>query len=234
MITVIIPIYRVSDFYEFSSKSYFCDEITKVILINDTPNQDAIILPKDSKFEIVYNGGNIGTLESRLKYLDEVGTEYMFYLDADDILTESLQLLLKYNSDMVYGNLRQMTNDSVSWSHKCVVNSLLKTSTFKSAMDVFKNTLLHDLKHELRSDKICIQEDEYIHQFYKAWLYNFDGAITTTYKNLSRYNNITEVRNSKEYQTDGGRVDYEDEYLEGMVNFVKRRSIEIINQIKQK
>ena len=95
-ISVIVPIYNVSNYLEECLKSISSQTLKEieVILINDgsTDNSKYIceeFLKKDKRFKL-YNQENIGLGETRNKGIEIAKGEYLSFVDSDDYIDREI------------------------------------------------------------------------------------------------------------------------------------------------
>lgn len=89
-ITAVIPVYRGKDTLPAALDSALAQEETgRVIVVNDCSpeDMDAVMAPylKDSRVTYLKNPRNMGAAESRNRGVAAADTEYIAFLDADDI-----------------------------------------------------------------------------------------------------------------------------------------------------
>jgi glycosyltransferase involved in cell wall biosynthesis len=127
-VTIGIPLYRAAKYIEDCLKSAMDQSYPYIdfLVIDDACDDSSTEIvskmqlehPRGKNIRLVRHSQNLGIGETRIHLIVETNTKYLFFLDADDIITENAIQLLhdaaeKCQTDMVYGSYEQidMTTD---------------------------------------------------------------------------------------------------------------------------
>lgn len=202
---IIIPCYNCENSIEACINSIICQEEFKyceIILINDGSSDNTLeIIEKyfDNDSVVVYSQENKGVSSARNKGLELCSTEYIMFVDSDDLLYDgSLNIIfsnLNYcrNSFLIYGlrqefyrneilkkclNVKPISNECINIDEdsklliKYLENNLINGPYAK----IFESKIIK--KYNLRfNEELKIQEDlcfniQYISKIKKVYFYN--------------------------------------------------------------
>jgi glycosyltransferase involved in cell wall biosynthesis len=122
-VTIGIPVYNVEKYIRQTIDSALAQTFKSIeFLICDDCGTDSSISiveeyqqthPRGKDIRIIHQPRNMGVGEARNRIIDETHSEYLFFMDSDDILTEDAieklyGMVLQNNADIVYGSMEKM------------------------------------------------------------------------------------------------------------------------------
>lgn len=122
-VTIGIPLYRAEKYIKDCLNSALSQSYPNIdfLVIDDACDDSSIEIvsqmqkehPRGENIRLIRHTQNVGIGETRNHLIAETRTKYLFFLDADDIITENaIQLLYeaaeKYQTDLVYGSHKQI------------------------------------------------------------------------------------------------------------------------------
>lgn len=150
MVTIVIPVYNVSDYIERCIKSVMNQTYSDIecILVDDATPDDSIekcesLIAEYNgpiKFSIIHHQKNRGLSAARNTGTDAATGEYLYYLDSDDEITSDcieklLRIMIDDNSiDMVQGNHIEKKN-----GHQLVYFKGTSSVKLSSNLEVYKH-----------------------------------------------------------------------------------------------
>lgn len=176
-ITVVIPVYRGKDTLPAALDSALQqEETTRVILVNDCSpeDMDAVVAPYLEDGRVVYlkNPRNMGAAESRNRGVAAADTEYIAFLDADDIwepgklkkqlaLLEETGAVLCCTGRAIMDPMGKLTGRTIGVPEVISYRDLLKHNCVSCSSVVLRReaALAHPMRHAADS-----------HEDYIMWL----------------------------------------------------------------
>ncbi len=122
-VTIGIPLYRAEKFIKDCLNSALSQSYPNIdyLVIDDACDDNSVEIvsqmqrehPRGANIRLIRHTQNVGIGETRNHLITETKTKYLFFLDADDIITENAIQLLheaaeKYQTDLVYGSHEQI------------------------------------------------------------------------------------------------------------------------------
>ena len=122
-VTIGIPLYRAEKFIKDCLNSALSQSYPNIdyLVIDDACDDNSVEIvsqmqrehPRGANIRLIRHTQNVGIGETRNHLITETKTKYLFFLDADDIITENAIQLLheaaeKYQTDLVYGSHKQI------------------------------------------------------------------------------------------------------------------------------
>ncbi|MGZ9850993.1 glycosyltransferase family 2 protein [Limosilactobacillus ingluviei] len=130
-LSIVVPVYNVGKYIHGALESIQKQSFTdyEVIIVDDKGNDDsmekATAFTKDSRFKIISNSKNLGLAESRNVGNEYANGEYIFYMDADDLIppqflksimgeleNKDYDIVVFNRSDFIDGEILKFKNDS--------------------------------------------------------------------------------------------------------------------------
>ena len=143
-ISVIIPVYNVSEYIEQCLKSVVTQSFkdVEIICVDDCGNDDSVSKIeniRDERIKLIRHSENKGLACSRNTGLDNACGEYIFFLDSDDyleagVLENLYNSIVQVNADVAFSRGIAFTNDTDNASLQRVemINKWLKYPVRKS------------------------------------------------------------------------------------------------------
>lgn len=154
MISIIIPVYQVSDYMERCIRSVMAQSYTEIecIIVNDATIDDSIVkceaLIKDYngpiRFQIIHHEKNRGLSAARNTGFDAANGEYVYFLDSDDYITPNcIETLVSVVSDdpsieMVQGN-SMMKSDGKENPLYRLQHAIIISNNVEARQEFYKN-----------------------------------------------------------------------------------------------
>ena len=122
-VTIAIPLYRAEKYIKECLNSALAQSYPYIdfLVIDDASDDCSVDIisqiqvehPRGKDVRLVRHSQNMGIGETRNHLLSEAKTKYLFFLDADDIITENAIQLLhdaaeRYHTELVYGSHEQI------------------------------------------------------------------------------------------------------------------------------
>lgn len=122
-VTIGIPLYRAEKYIKDCLNSALAQSYPYIdfLVIDDASDDGSVEIvsqmqaehPRGKDIRMIRHTQNVGIGETRNHLLAETSTKYLFFLDADDIITENAIQLLhdaaeKFQTDLVYGSHKQI------------------------------------------------------------------------------------------------------------------------------
>lgn len=122
-VTIGIPVYNVEKYIRLTMDSVLAQSFQSIeFLICDDCGTDSSISiikeyqqthPRGKDIRIIRQPRNMGVGEARNRIIDETHSEYLFFMDSDDILMEDAieklyGMALQNNAEIVYGSMEKM------------------------------------------------------------------------------------------------------------------------------
>ncbi len=124
-VTIAIPLYNAEKYISQTLESALSQTYPHIefLIADDGCTDDSITLvkriqqnhPRGKNIRIIHNRQNLGIGETRNELIAHTKTKYLFFLDADDIITENAIRLLhdyavQYQTDLVFGSYEEINN----------------------------------------------------------------------------------------------------------------------------
>lgn len=122
-VTIAIPLYNAEKYIGETLKSALSQSYSNIdfLIIDDASDDSSVEIvsqiraehPRGENIKLIRHSKNLGIGETRNHLIVEAGTKYVFFLDADDFITENAIQLLhdaaeKFQTDLVYGSNKQI------------------------------------------------------------------------------------------------------------------------------
>ena len=122
-VTIGIPLYRAEKYIKDCMHSVLAQSYPYIdfLVIDDASDDHSVDIvvqmqtehPRGNNIRLIRHTQNLGIGETRNHLVDETKTKYLFFLDADDVITENAIQLLhnaaeEYQTDLVYGSFEQI------------------------------------------------------------------------------------------------------------------------------
>jgi len=165
-----------------------------------------------SRVKLVGGDENRGTLMARISSIMNTTYDQVFIADADDFINAYglINLVTTINSRIIvmatsaFYRCDESTMGSIPYDiihlklsskhlpiHRCncFVGSMWNGSVLRSCInDLIESKLLQELFNICNTDKIVVQEDEFLWMWVKPWLYNHHYGYATTWIPTTYYN----------------------------------------------
>lgn len=154
MVSIIIPVYQVSDYMERCIRSVMAQSYTEIecIIVNDATIDDSIVkceaLIKDYngpiRFQVIHHEKNRGLSAARNTGFDAANGEYVYFLDSDDYITPNcIETLVSVVSDdpsieMVQGN-SMMKSDGKENPLYRLQHAIIISNNVEARQEFYKN-----------------------------------------------------------------------------------------------
>lgn len=118
LLSIILPVYNVEAYLRQSLDSIFCQKEAddcEIILVNDGSTDSSLMIARDyeqahSNVKVI-DKPNEGVSSTRNRGIEEASGEYIFFMDADDLISpESIGVILH--------NLKTVKPDILSWQYQ--------------------------------------------------------------------------------------------------------------------
>ena len=122
-VTIGIPVYNVEKYIRLTMDSVLSQSFPSIeyLICDDCGTDSSISIveeyqqthPRGKDIRIIHQPRNMGVGEARNRVIEETHSEYLFFMDSDDILTgDAIEKLygmaLQNNADIVYGSMEKM------------------------------------------------------------------------------------------------------------------------------
>lgn len=133
-VSVVIPCYHQSDTVVRAIASTKEQGVSNIIVVDDDPPgndcfKKIATSPYNKSVDFILNPQNIGLAKSRNRGLEDVATEFVVFLDADDTLTceylhESVETARRTGADMIVANqiILRRNETALRWNIRSVVS----------------------------------------------------------------------------------------------------------------
>ena len=174
-LTVIIPYYKKINFFKktilsLENQTY---KSFKVLIIYDDNNKDDLkkikkIIKNKKKYQIIVNKKNIGAGESRNKAIRLIKTDYIAFLDADDLwhkdkvryqidFMEKKKIMISFTSYNIIGLNGKISNDIIA-KNKLSYDDVLKSCDIALSTVMINSKIKRFIKFgetKTKEDYIC-------------------------------------------------------------------------------
>jgi len=174
-LTVIIPYYKKINFFKktilsLENQTY---KNFKVLIIYDDNNKDDLkkikkIIKNKKKYQIIVNKKNIGAGESRNKAIRLIKTDYIAFLDADDLwhkdkvryqidFMEKKKIMISFTSYNIIGLNGKISNDIIA-KNKLSYDDVLKSCDIALSTVMINSKIKRFIKFgetKTKEDYIC-------------------------------------------------------------------------------
>ena len=154
MVSIIIPVYQVSEYVERCIRSVMAQSYTEIecIIVNDATIDDSIVkceaLIKDYngpiRFQIIHHKKNRGLSAARNTGFDAANGEYVYFLDSDDYITPNcIETLVSVvhndpSTEMVQGN-SMMKSDGKENPLYRLQHAIIISNNVEARQEFYKN-----------------------------------------------------------------------------------------------
>lgn len=174
--SVVIPVYNCEKYIEETLKSVINQTFSdfEVIIVNDCSTDNSLrvieeIAKEDVRIKVFSNEKNNGVAATRMKGVSEAKSDYIAFLDADDVwkptkLEKQIDFILKNNAEFVYTGYDFINGNGDSLNIKFSVketstyNSILKQNCISSSTVIIKKLIIERYpmeRSELVEDILC-------------------------------------------------------------------------------